>query len=383
MKFDPNQLSGNTEEIVSVFIEYITRTDEEIEHEEERGQRKTQVKIFLANNHGFELGSLNAEIERLAETDGLSDYIQRYITEHNFHEKRLGEDVSYVEIDTPKRARTDQFVFIDDGDYLRIITAERRKWTKKTVERLLKYLPSLERVFLTPSDLEEIVEELYGTSVSGFTAKYHSYKTDKRASIRFHGGTDEDLEKVENVFDAKPTRLEFKQRNSPDAAVRSSVAQEGHFTFSSVRPGSEERGIQTLEALSRGFESHDQQNYKIEHKPDRETFKDGFTIEGGTTLRLIDDSDEYTLDQDTADFLEERILDHKRRYEYSVWEHGNYYVFDKDTGEPFEITVEAEDIHLHAKEATTSTSFRDFCSLVFEEFDSTYTLEKNSRKLKV
>ncbi|WP_042663218.1 hypothetical protein [Haloferax sp. ATB1] len=382
MKFDPSELSGDTDEIISLFIDYITRTDEEIEDEKDRGQRKTQVKIFLANNHGFELGSLTDEIEYLAQTEGLSEYIQRYITEHNFHEDRLGDDVSYVEIDTPKRARTDQFVFIDDGDYLRVITAERRKWTEKTVEKLIQYLPSLERVFLTPSDLEDIVSDLYGTSVAGFTAKYHSYKTDKRASIRFHGGTDEDLEKVENVFDAKPTRLEFNQRNSPEAAVRSSVAQEGHFTFSSVRPGSEDRGAQTLEELSKGFEAHDEQNYKVEHRPVRETFKNGLTIEGGTTLRLIDDSEDYSLEQDTADFLEERILDHKRRYEYSVWEHGNYFVFDKDTGEPFEITVEDEDIHLHAKETTTSTTFRNFCSLVFEEFDSTYSLEKNSRRLK-
>jgi hypothetical protein len=380
MKLEPSSLSGDREDIVSVFIDHITRTADEEETEKEEGSRKTEVKVFLANNDGFEIGNLNSAIEDLADTDDLSDYIQKYISQHNFREEPLAEDASLVEIDTPKRARSDQFVFFDNDDYLQIITAERRKWTKKTVEKLITYLPSLERVFLTPGDLEEIVEELYGTSVTGFTAKYHSYKSPKRASIRFHGGTKEDLNDVERVFDAKPTRLEFGQRNSPDNSIHSSVAQEGHYTFSSVRPGSEDRGAQTLSELSEAFEEHDKQNYNVEHSPVRSFFAGGLTIEGFTTLRLIEEDNE-DLTHETAIRLEEDILDHKQRYEFSEWEPGNYMVFDKDHGEQFEITIEEADLLVHAKESTTSSSLRDFCSLVFEEFDSTFSLEKVSRKL--
>jgi len=380
MEINPSSLSDDREEIVSVFIDHITRTADEQQTEKEEGRRKTDIKVFLANNRGLELGNLNGAIEELAQTQGISNHIQRYISEHNFHEEKLAEDVSFVEIDTPKRARSDQFVFFDDEDYLRVITAERRKWTKKTVEKLIKYLPSLERVFLTPDDLEDIVEELYGTSVTGFTAKYHSYKTEKRASIRFHGGTRSDLDDVERVFDAKPTRLEFGQRNSPDNAINSSVAQEGHYTFSSIRPGSEERGAQTLNELSDAFEEKDKQNYDVEHKPVRKFFNGGMVIEGFTTIRLSDkNSDDLT--HETANRLEEDILDRKQQYEFSEWERGNYMVFDKDHGEQFEITVEESDLLIHAKDSTTSSSLRNFCSLVFEEFDSTFSLEKISRKL--
>jgi hypothetical protein len=380
MKLDSSSLSGDREDIISVFIDHITRTVDEEETEEKEGRRRTDIKVFLANTDGFEVGNLNASIEALAETEKLSKHIQRYISEHNFREEALAQDISLVEIDTPKRARTDQFVFFDDDDYLRIITAERRKWTKKTAEKLIKYLPSLERVFLTPGDLEEIVGDLYGASVTGFTAKYHSYKEEKRASIRFHGGTREDLDDVERVFNAKPTRLEFGQRNSPTNAIHSSIAQEGHYSFSSVRPGSEERGAKTLNELSEAFEEHDQQNYDVEHKPVRRFFEGGVTLEGFTTLRLIDEDGE-DLTSETADRLEEDILDRKQQYEFSEWERGNYMVFDKDHGEQFEITVEQSDVLVHAKESTTSSSLRDFCSLVFEEFDSTYSLEKTSRKL--
>lgn len=380
MEFDPSSLSGDREDIVSVFIDNITRSVEEEEIEKEKGNRRTELKVFLANNDGLEIGGLNDAIEDLAQNEDLSKHIQRYISEHNFREEQLIEDASLVEIDTPKRARSDQFVFFDDEEYLQIITAERRKWTKKTAEKLIKYLPSLERVFLTPGDLEEIVADLSKTSVTGFTAKYYSYKTDKRASIRFHGGTREDLDDVERVFDAKPTRLEFGQRNSPANAINSSVAQEGHYTFSSVRPGSEERGVKTLNELSDAFQEHDRENYSVEHKPVKNFFSGGLTIEGATTLRLsTNDNDDLTYE--TANRLEEDILDRKQRYEFSEWERGNYMVFDKEHGEQFEITIEDSNVLIHAKESTTSSSLRDFCSLIFEEFDSTYSLDKHSRKL--
>jgi hypothetical protein len=104
-------------------------------------------------------------------------------------------------------------------------------------------------------------------------------------------------------------------------------------------------------------------------------------IEGFTTLRLSDEERE-NLSYETANRLEEDILDSKQQYEFSEWESGNYMVFDKDHGEQFEITIESSNILIHAKESTTSSSLRNFCSLVFEEFDTTYSLEKVSRELK-
>jgi len=66
MKLDPSSLSGDREEIVSVFIDHIARTAEEQEAEEEEGRRKTDVKVFLANNDGFEVGNLSSAIQNSA-----------------------------------------------------------------------------------------------------------------------------------------------------------------------------------------------------------------------------------------------------------------------------------------------------------------------------
>lgn len=381
MQFDKSELTRDLDGALSVFIDHITRTKEEARAEEERESRKTQVKIFVAENQGFTLGELSAVVETLAEDPHLDKRIQQFISEHNFHEQLIDDRASYVEIDTPKVGRTDQFVFIDDGDYLRIITAERRKWTKKTVERLIRYIPTLERVYLSPSDLEDIVDGLEDANVSGFTAKYHSYDTEKRVSIRFHGGEERDLEKVETHFNARPTRLEIDQTNSPSEAIQSSVAQEGHFSFSWIRPGSQDKGRETFGDLSASFEDYDRENYRVEQEPTLKRQGAGFAIDGFTTLELIEDGQSSSA-ADAAEVLEEKILDYKRRYKYSTWEHGKYEVFDAENNEPFEITVEKGEIALHAKEGTTAASFRDFCTLVFEEFNSTYTLEKTSRKLR-
>lgn len=379
MQFDPSEFTRGDRDPVSVFIDHITRSEEKQEQEkEEGGTRKTEVKVFLANNKGLKIGGLTDAVQERIEEKDLNKYIEKFFSNHNFHEKVIEEGrSSYVEIDTPKKGRTDQFVFIDDDEYLRAVTAERRKWTKRTVEKLIKYLPSLDRVFLTPGDLDEIVDDLDKTSITGFTAKNYNFGSEKHLSMRFHGGDRKDLEDVDKYFNAKPTRLEFDQRNSPAAAVGSSVAQEGHFTFGYVRPGSKEKGAETFEELSEDIQRHDWQNYSIENEPIRKNIKGGFKFEGFTTIALVDSGDgsERSIVIST---LEEEILDYKRRYEYSVWENGKFYIFDKDTDCSFEVAVEKEKICLHAKEGSQASAFRDFCELIFEEFDTNYSIDKRT-----
>ncbi len=111
--------------------------------------------------------------------------------------------------------------------------------------------------------------------------------------------------------------------------------------------------------------------------------KNGFTIEGFTTLRLLDEEEDGGDEKVPTETLKEDILYRKRRYEFSEWEPGNYLVFDKEHNEPFEITVEGRDLVVHAKPATTSVTLRDFCNIILEDFNSTYGFEKTSESLRV
>lgn len=390
MKFKPDTIKKkDTREIINVLINHVTKTDEEVVEEARQKNKSTELKVFIAESQGFPFGDLDQRLQHLYDSGDLTQYGRDFISDHTFSEERLNEDVSYLEIGTPQYGRTDQFIILEEDGYLRVLTVERRKWTKKTIEKLIKYLPELDRVYLSPSDIEGMVEdELEDSSLSGFTAKYNPYYSEKKLSIQFHGGEQENLDEVEEVFNARPSRVEFSQSNSPSEAVKGAVRQDGYYSIPRIRRGSEEVGYETITDLSESYENHDRENFEVEHRP-RESFEDGFTIEGTTTLRLVEEADEpphagVTTDggeTSLSEMLEEDILDGKRRYKYSTWDEGDFLVFDTENREPFQIAIEGEDIAIHAKPATTARSLRDFSHVVLEEFNSTYRFEKVSKDI--
>ncbi len=392
MKFNPSKIKkDDTREIINTLIDHVTKTDEEAVEEAKKKQKSTELKTFIAKSKGLPLGQLDKRLQELYNSENISKYAKDFINQHAFSEERLNSDVSYLEIKTPNYGRTDQFILLEEDGYLRVLTAERRKWTKRTVEKLIKHLPELDRVYLSPSDLEGMVnEELEDTSLSGFTAKYNPYFSDKSLSIRFHGGEQKDLDDVEDIFNARPSRVEFTQRNSPIDALEGAVKQEGYYSIPRVREGSESQGYETISKLSASYETHDAENFEVEQRP-RESFEDGFSVDGSTTLRLVEEANEPASagvttdggDSSLVEKLESDILDRKRRYKYSVWDVGDFLVFDTETREPFQIAIEGDDINIHAKPATTSRSLRDFSQIVLEEFNSTYRFEKVSKEISV
>ena len=390
MKFDPVEIKqGNTRDIINTLIDHVTKTDEEAVVEAKNKQKSTELKAFIAKSRGLPLGSIEQRLQKLYDSDNISQYARDFIDDHTFSEERLNQDVSYLEIGTPNYGRKDQFILLEEDGYLRALTAERRKWTKKTIEKLIKYLPELDRVYLSPSDLEGMVnEELDDTSLSGFTAKYNPYFSEKSLSIRFHGGEQRDLDDVEEIFNARPSRVEFTQTNSPTEALEGAVKQDGYYSIPRIRLGSESKGYETISKLSASYESHDKENFEIEERA-RESFEDGYSLDGSTTLRLVEEAEDPASAGVTTDggetslagMLESEILDSKRRYKYSTWEEGDFLVFDTETREPFQIAIEGDDIDIHAKPATTARSLRDFSHIVLEEFNSTYRFDKVSKEI--
>ena len=375
-----NLTDAPTEEVLDVLISHITKTDEEIEQERAVGRPSTtELKVFVAENQGYELGTLNEEVEVLSQSKEASHHAKSFVDTHNFSETQLNEEVALVEITTPDYERTDQFIFIDEGQYLKAITVERREWTEKTVEKLIKHLPTLERLFISSEELEEIVESLGGTELVGFTAKYRSIGSERGYTIEFHGGTFDDLKQVKDDFNAKPTRLEFTQSNSPAAVLRSSVKRHGYYKHTTVLRGHESQGRDTLEEIFDQYGARDQMHFAVEFPPMQKPVADGYAIAGFTTIHLQGEEDQDR--EELADRLVSDVLDKKQRYTFSAWETGNYFVFDKEHKEPFEVGVEGSDIVLYAKEGTSATTFREFCRIVLTEFQSTYSVEKTSRKL--
>jgi len=57
------------EDIISVFIEHVVKTEEEVEEKETRGGKTTDLKLYLLDNQGFEFGTIETTVEHLATSD--------------------------------------------------------------------------------------------------------------------------------------------------------------------------------------------------------------------------------------------------------------------------------------------------------------------------
>lgn len=424
MKPNLENLTGeDIDTIVGELVGFVTRTDEEISEEKEQKTTKTpELKFFIARGHEYELGNLEEIVETLLRDESLKDYEYTFFEEHLFEEQKLNEDTSYVRISTPEYDRHDHFIFYLKDNYLRVFTVERRHWTKRTVEKLIRYLPSLDRVFLSSEDLVDIVNQVEG-DVDGFTAKYDTVFDDRDMSIQLHGGEQHYLTDLEEDYGVQPTRLEFNKTNSP--RIEGTANRDGYGSIPRVQQSEPGFGNDTTLELTNQYVKKDQENFEVEYAPRKLSYKDeqaiqeisdydiedskdapepadddtpdsvavdgGFSIEGYTTVELVEHipNKKTDPDQESPSFeqlvegLREKILDKKHRYDFSEWEEGNFFVFDGERNEPFEITIQGKNILLHAKATTTADSLSDFYSIIHNELSTNYQVKKHSEKISV
>jgi hypothetical protein len=379
MEIDPTSLQGHDkEDIISVFIEHVVKTEEEVEEKETRGGKTTDLKLYLLDNQGFEFGTVETTVEHLT-SDDTDRNIKNWIADHVVDEQSIDDDLSFLQISTPDAGRTDDFLVVRSNGYFWILTTERKEWCRKTVEKLIQYLPGVERLYLSSDDLEDIVEGLQDAYVSGFTAKYHAPYRKRDATLVFHGAEENDLDKAEEAFDATPSRIEWDQTNSPAAAIQRANTNDGHLSVENVREGSEAKAVNTILGLTEDYQERDRANYEVEHKPTRTIFDDGSqAIDGHTAIELTDpDRDDAP---NLAEEFQEDVLS-GLQYNAGMWGDDTFFVQDKEHEEVFEIALEPPNIILYARENTTALSFRSFCQEILDEFDSTYSLEKKQNVL--
>lgn len=410
-----NLVGAETQEIIDVFIQHVTKTDGEIA-EEGRDKKKssTELKVYIAENGGLNPDDLNERILELLNSESINHYPEEYFTSHNFKIHRLNDEVHHLVITTPKYERSDDFILINSDGYLKALTVIRKSWADDTIEKLIEYIPELDRLFLSSNDLESIVEKNKKRDLTGFTAKYKPFYKDERVSIQVHGGGDNHLEQVEEQFGARPKRIVFSQRNSPAEAVKGAVSQDGYASIPRVRKGSEEVGYETIEDVIESYQEQDKENFKVTYRPERLTPGDryflkqltledssekstdggisdeikkidqGSVLEGLTICEFEEEmpAPDYPDDQAVATQLEEEILDFKQRYSYSTCKEANYLVYDRTLGESFEVVIEDKNIRVYAKANTTARSLREFANIIDGEFNSTYSIEKVTKKVR-
>lgn len=412
-----NQLEdATTEDAVSIFIDHVTKTDEEIEEEGEKKRKKsTELKIYLAENQGFNPENLKQRVLEIHQSEDTNKRPKEYFTNHNFEIQRLNSDTFHLVISTPKYERQDDFILIDSDGYLKALTVIRKKWADNTIKRLIDYIPRLDRLFLSSNDLKSIIDTEEDRDWDGFTAKYHPFYKDERVSVQVHGGNHSHLDDVEEHLHARPKRVVFSQKNSPAEAVKGAISQDGYASIPRVRQGSEDVGYEAIENIIENYQEKDKDNFAVPYRPERLTPREeitteqdtlddseggeatdggvpdaigqldqGSVLEGWTICELEEEFPErdYPDKEGISTLLEEEVLDYKRRYTYSVCGGGNFLVYDRNLGGSFEIIIAGKDIRIYAKANTTSQCLRDFYEIIEEEFNSTYEIHHTSKKVR-
>lgn len=375
MDLNINRLRNkNKREIVRHLVEYVVTTEDEFEDKETRSGSRTDLNIYLADNEDFEIGELEKWIHYLSTSDRPSGHNKQYVNAHTFYEETIGDDVSMVTISTPSKNREDEFVFIKNDGYLWILTTVHSDWRDKTIEPLLDYLPCIERLYLSSDDLENLADNLEDSRVSGFTAKYHTPHRERDATLQFSGAEDGDLEKAKDTFDATATRIDFDQTNSPATAVQGANTNDGRIALRSVVEGSQPRAVETLLGLSEEYQELDRRHFNVDHVPVMEGLRTGLSVKGFTAVELTNPDRDTA--EDLAGELEEFVLN-SHQYDYGFRDGGRKIrVYDSDFKEFFDVALEPPEIVLYTRESTTALSLRSFVKRVYDELDSTYSIEK-------
>ncbi|PGF15365.1 hypothetical protein CP556_03955 [Natrinema sp. CBA1119] len=376
MDLDPTSLEGKTtREVLHKLIDYVVKSDEEMDEKTTRSGDQTDLNIYICDNEGYEIGTLDEWVTHLAESDRITGHAANYVSNHTFNEEVADDNVSLVTITTPSKGREDEFVFVTNDGYLWILTTIHSDWREKTIENFIKYLPSVERLYLSADHLEDLTERIRDSRISGFTAKYHAPNRERDATLTFSGAEPGDLQKAEDTFDAKPTRIEFDQKNSPTTAIQGANTNKGRLTMRSVRDGSEPKAVDTLLGLTEGYQELDRQSFSVEHPPVHDNLGNGFTVDGFTAVELTN-PDRNTA-EDLVGEIEESVLN-GNQYRYGIRDGGRKIrVFDTEYDEVFDVAIEEPDIILYARDSTTALSLRSFVRQVYDELDSTYSLSKS------
>lgn len=360
-------------EILRELIEHVTSSEEEKEEKEHRSGSSTDLNLYLLDNQGYEIGSLDDYINHITQSPRVSGHAKNFVEDHTFSEEELGEETAIVHITTTEKSRVDDSIWVSHGEYIWVLTTERQDW-RKTIENLIKYLPQVERLYLSSENLKELIEDVSDSYISGFTAEYHAPYAERQATLMFHGGREEDLRKARRYFDAKPTRIEFDQTNSPTAAIEASGTNNGRLSFQSVVQGSQDKAVETLLSVSEDYQELDKESFQTEHSPEQKKLENGFSIDGFTAFELTDPDRSEEENESLLQEIKENVLN-GTQYQYGTRGENTLRVYDSHHEEFFDLAVEPPNIVIYPRESTTALSIREVIQEVFD-YDSTYSHEK-------
>lgn len=392
---DFEKLKGkDSEEIKEYFLNSIMKTEKEIEREEVEKKSKSDLKVFLIKSLDLHPTDLSESLDELLASEEIGHNFERFIEDHKFIVTELDEDTFGLRIHTPEYKKKDDFVLFIRGGYWHVWTLARRYWTKKTVEKVIDYHPSLERTFINPEELEDITsdqlkEEMEEKShFSGFVAKYKPFYSEKQVSINMYGGTYDDLETVKDEFQAEPSQITITMKNSPVNCVLGNLhGNEGFISLSTILEGYFDWGKKIAEVTSELFETSDKESFEMEDLAvEMEKGKNGLQYSRFKSYHAFDLEPQFDYNQDPEEIekLYEKTLEwflEKRQGFYGYkWDEDSYHILKKENMDTFQLSKEENNLVLYPLDGCSEKTVKNVCKDISENVFGDLKVKRYSSK---
>lgn len=352
--------------------EEILVEEEEIEEEISPKGRPTDLKIYFLKDESGVLSPLGIQ-DRLIElqTRWTSDLIQKWNMDTY---KTSDKNLFVLEAVQKRYEREKKFYIILNEKFWQIYTVEDDDTCGKTIKRIIDYIPELIRIWVLPTELEDITNEVFTSKgINGFVSKYRPVAEEKKVTIQVYGGDESDLEKAREHFQTEPSLIRFKMSGSPFIVSTGSVSQ-GRLNIGSILHNFESKFYEIIDNTTKSFFERDKKLFENIKGYTERTYKDeNGNIVGrspsvfSALILKVKELKKKTVSQEK---IEERLLkaflEKIKEYICLNYDSANLNILDSETGESFQVKFEDWQFVIYPHETTHAKTIRKACRYITE-----------------
>ncbi len=372
---DFNTFKGmNREDILKVFIHQISPGRTWSSH----------LKIYIIRSYKFAPDNITDYLKKtfFKKTD---ENLKKFIEAYKIDVSSLNSNIFHLKMEHIRSKRKFHFIIFEDNKYWTIITLEKKRDVEKTLESIIKKIPSLRALEITNRHLEDLIKDQnYEKDIIGFIAKYQPYKSkqERKITVNVYGGDLEDLSNIQDIFFVEPKTFKYSLTNSPSSVIEGKIFNDGYFTMKYVEKGNELFGIKTINQLSKSFEKIDKlYEDSMKYKNSPTILKKGYGLLINSIYSIvinikksrIEDPNGSTNRRDLTTFkiINTKIIEYfsnRPRYQISSESTFSHFICDKETRSKVQLTIEPQryNIILYPFKNCSDMCLRDICNGINE-----------------
>lgn len=394
----------NRNEILEAFLEYITiydRDDNRIPEFGKKISRKPHLKIFIVRTYNFSPIEIESKLRKYYYDKDIDKKFEDFMNIFVISIEDLNNSNYYLKLENQVTKKKFHFVIFSENQYWTIITLTEKKYLDNTILKIIKKIPELEIIKITPNILENLIHsKQYETYIKGFIAKYKPYQSERKITVDVYGGGLKDLDKIRDIFFVEPTSFAYSLKNSPVGVVEGKIFFDGNFTLERIIKGYAPLAIETIENLTKYYKDINDKLYEQVELYDnvptlvKDKNRYGLTMKSRYSIvikikqnrikKVSQDSSDN--DKITYEELNENIIKYfkNRPTRYQIYSERDYshFICDKLTRNKVQLTIEPDhnNIILYPTKNCRGITLRDICNGITEVESSIASIESFSYK---